>query len=138
MKTLSYFNCNIDTIILFSIVLPTMILVILLMKLFIIGEIYKNRHGCWPISYYFGEKSGCQRMIYQTIDTNIENFELQNNNNNNDDNNSNTTLFNKIIVTPLTITNMIKNVNSYLSNGIIQCNNYILRFFFHFFKETIL
>ena len=49
MKNLSYLNCNIDTIILFCIIFPIMSFTIIIMKLFVIGEIYKERHGCWPI-----------------------------------------------------------------------------------------
>jgi hypothetical protein len=44
------------------------------MKLFVIGEIHKDRNGCWPISYYFGDKLGCKKQIQKDI--NIDGFEI--------------------------------------------------------------
>jgi hypothetical protein len=49
-------------------ILPIMILTIIIMKLFVVGEMYKEQHGCWPISYYFGEINGCRRTIYENVD----------------------------------------------------------------------
>lgn len=67
-RELSYMSCNIDTIIAFVIIFPSMILCILVIKLFVIGEIHKDRNGCWPISYYFGDSIGCKKQIQKNID----------------------------------------------------------------------
>ena len=124
MKKLSYFNCNIDSIIMFSIILPIMICTLILMKLFILGEIYKDHHGCWPISYYFGERSGCQRIIYEKVKNHQENFESHV---------SSSTFLNKI----KTIFFNMKTTNLFFSEKIIQCQQYIFSFFFYFFKEIL-
>lgn len=66
-KILSYASCNISTIISFSVVFTLMVITIIIMKLFIDGEIYKDVHGCWPISFYFGDTNGCKRLIYDSV-----------------------------------------------------------------------
>jgi hypothetical protein len=38
----------------------------------------KDRRICSPISYFFGETTGCRKVIYENIK--IENFEIKNNN----------------------------------------------------------
>ena len=131
MKNLSYSNCNIDTIILFWIIFPTMFFTIIIIKLFVIGEIYKERHGCWPISYYFGEKSGCQRMIYQNIELNQENFISRQKNK--------TILFQikRILFIFEYIWLLWKDLNISLSKKILQGNQYIIHFFVSFYKEII-
>lgn len=67
-KTLSYASCNMSTIILFSVISTLMVITIIIMKLFIDGEIFNDAHGCLPISFYFGQSNGCKRLIYNTID----------------------------------------------------------------------
>ena len=131
MKNLSYLNCNIDTIILFCIIFPIMSFTIIIMKLFVIGEIYKERHGCWPISYYFGEKNGCQRMIYQNVESNQENFISRQK--------KKTFMFkiNQISSILTFIWILCKNFNIALSEKIIQGNQYIMRFFVSFFEEIV-
>lgn len=63
VKNLSFLSCNFSDILIFCIILPIMIFTIMIMKLFVVGELYKERNGCWPISYYFGEINGCRRTI---------------------------------------------------------------------------
>lgn len=74
-KVLSYLACNFSSLLSLCFIIPLMIFTIMIIKLFVDGEIYKDRHGCWPISFYFGEKDGCRRMIYKNVDgfENIEN-----------------------------------------------------------------
>ena len=127
MKNLSYLTCNVDTIIMFSFILPVMIFTLILMKLFILGEIYKDRHGCWPISYYFGERSGCQRMIDQKIENYKESFEKQINAS------SSSSFMDKIKKR----VSSLKNMNLFVSEKIIQFHHFLLTFFFYFFKERI-
>jgi hypothetical protein len=38
----------------------------------------KDRRICSPISYFFGETTGCRKVIYENIK--IENFEIKNSN----------------------------------------------------------
>jgi hypothetical protein len=45
-------------------------------KLFVTSDINKIRRSCSPISYFFGETTGCKKMIYDN--TNLENFEIKN------------------------------------------------------------
>ena len=114
MKNLNYFNCNIDIIILLCIILPTMFFTIILMKLFILGEIYKDRHNCWPVSYYFGERKGCQRTINETVETIKENFDSM----------------------PSTkFDHSFGKINKTFSENILFMNQSILKFIFHFFSE---
>ena len=114
MKNLNYFYCNIDIIILLCIILPTMFFTIIFMKLFILGEIYKHHHSCWPISYYFGEKKGCQRTINQSVETIKENFDSLH-----------STRFH----------HSIAKINKSFSENILFMNQSILKFLFHFFSE---
>ena len=113
MKSLSYFHCNKDIIFLLCIILPVMFFTLVLMKLFILGEIYKDRHGCWPISYYFGEKNGCQRTINKNAEVIKENFDSL----------------------PSKTFYSFEIINKTFSENIISCNNSILQFFFYFFSE---
>lgn len=111
MKNLNYFHCNIDIIILLCIILPTMFFTIMLMKLFILGEIYKHHHRCWPISYYFGEKKGCQRTINQSAETIKENFSSSR------------------------FHYSFEKINKSFSENILFMHQSILKFLFHFFSE---
>lgn len=82
---LSYVSCNKGSLISLTFILPFMIIAIMIMKLFVDGEIYKDRYGCWPISFYFGETNGCRRIIYKNVNASIdkavsETFENRNNN----------------------------------------------------------
>lgn len=72
-KALSYTSCNFSTLICLLIILPTMIITVLITKLFVSSDINKLIHKCSPISYYFGERTGCTKMIYEN--SKIENFQ---------------------------------------------------------------
>jgi hypothetical protein len=76
------------------------------MKLFVIGEIHKDRNGCWPISYYFGDSIGCKKQIQK----NIDGFEVLKTNN-----------FSEII-------------NSF-SESVLETNETIKQISYHFLKE---
>jgi hypothetical protein len=144
---LSYASCNTETLILFCIILPFMIIAIMIMKLFVDGEIYKDRHGCWPISFYFGETHGCRRLLYKNINMTInrnkdkhkESFEVQN---------MNTNkcyyyyyhpyLYLKEFISDIVL--KIRTVNkmvSTMSNEFIQMNEYISNSILSIFKEKI-
>jgi hypothetical protein len=72
-RILSYVSCNLTSLICISIVLPTMVLSIAVIKLFVISDIYKRQRVCSPISYFFGEKNGCRQSIRESLHR--ENFE---------------------------------------------------------------
>lgn len=62
-RPLTYIGCTLDSFISFLIIFPLMIFVILVLKLFIYSELYKDSEQCYPILYYFGQKSGCKRAV---------------------------------------------------------------------------
>ena len=62
---LTYASCNLGTILSFIIIVPTMVATILIIKLFVDSDIFKDRHKCSPVSFFFGETSGCRRMIHK-------------------------------------------------------------------------
>lgn len=68
-KNLTYTSCNIYSLICLMIFLPTMIMTILITKLFVSSDINKLNKKCSPISYYFGETNGCNKMINENIYT---------------------------------------------------------------------
>lgn len=55
-----------------------MMVTIMVAKLFVTSDINKVRRSCSPISYFFGETTGCKKLIYDN--TNLENFEIRNSN----------------------------------------------------------
>lgn len=75
---LSYTSINFSNLVCLLFVLPAMIITILITKLFVSSDINKLIHKCSPISYYFGERTGCSKMIYEN--SKIENFETRTNN----------------------------------------------------------
>lgn len=72
-RILSYFTCNVTSLLCLSIILPTMVFSIIIIKMFVSSDIYKTKRICSPVSYYFGEKTGCRQLIKDSIY--IENFE---------------------------------------------------------------
>lgn len=112
MKILNYRTCNLDSIVATSIVILVMFCTIIIIKLFIDGERYHQSHGCWPISFYFGDKDGCKRKIYKNIEETSKNIT------------SKTENFQ-------TLTSFIKQGNT----NIVQYNENILSFFYHLVKE---
>ena len=79
-KVLSYNTCNFYSLICVLFILPMMVITIMITKLFVISDINRVRRTCSPISYFFGETTGCKKLIYDNVDTNLENFEIKNNN----------------------------------------------------------
>jgi hypothetical protein len=75
-KVLSYNTCNFYSLICLLFILPMMVVTIMVTKLFVTSDINKIRRSCSPISYFFGETTGCKKMIYDN--TNLENFEIKN------------------------------------------------------------
>ena len=131
-KTLSYASCNMSTIISFSIVFSLMVMTIIIMKLFIDGEIYKDQHGCWPISMYFGEVNGCKRLIYDTV--NVDGFKTMNNTNMIQES------FNFIyVVIKIFIENIKWILNGFRLFGmyIVEMNEFIKSYIYQFAKEKV-
>ena len=62
---LSYASCNLDSILCFVVIVPSMIVTIIIIKLFVDSDIFKDRRICSPMSFFFGETSGCKRMIHK-------------------------------------------------------------------------
>ena len=79
-KVLSYNTCNFYSLICVLFILPMMVITIMITKLFVISDINRVRRTCSPISYFFGETTGCKKLIYDNVDTNLENFEIKNSN----------------------------------------------------------
>ena len=77
-KVLSYNTCNFYSLICVLFILPMMVITIMITKLFVMSDINKVKRTCSPISYFFGETTGCKKLIYDN--TNLENFEIKNNN----------------------------------------------------------
>ena len=75
-KVLSYNTCNFDSLVCVLFILPMMVVTIMITKLFVISDINKVRRTCSPISYFFGETTGCKKLIYDN--TNLENFDTKN------------------------------------------------------------
>ena len=75
-KVLSYNTCNFHSLICILVILPMMVVTVMVTKLFVTSDINKVRRSCSPISYFFGETTGCKKMIYDN--TNLENFEIRN------------------------------------------------------------
>jgi hypothetical protein len=82
------------------------------MKLFVIGEIHKDRNGCWPISYYFGDKIGCKKQIQKNIDG-FENIESKD------------------------ILKIINNSMIFLTDSVLETNEIIKQRSYHFLKSII-
>lgn len=118
MKMVNYITCNIDSIIVTSIVIFIMICTIIIIKLFIDGEIYHKTHGCWPISFYFGDSDGCKRKIYKDIKTEISRTEMSNTEMSNTENFQ-------------TFSSLIKQSDV----NIVTFNESIKRFMYHLVKE---
>lgn len=76
-QILSYVSCNLTSLICLSIILPTMFVSIIVIKLFVSSDIHKRQRVCSPISYFFGEKTGCRQTIQDSIHR--ENFETNEN-----------------------------------------------------------
>ena len=79
-KVLSYNTCNFYSLVCLLFILPIMVVTIMISKLFVMSDINRVKRTCSPISYFFGETTGCKKLIYDNIDTNLENFEIKNNN----------------------------------------------------------
>ena len=77
-KVLSYNTCNFYSLICVLFILPMMVITIMITKLFVMSDINKVKRTCSPISYFFGETTGCKKLIYDN--TNLENFEIKHNN----------------------------------------------------------
>jgi hypothetical protein len=80
-KVLSDNTCNFYSLICLLFILPMMTVTIMITKLFVMSDINRVKRTCSPISYFFGETTGCKRTIYDNTNLeNLENFEIKNNN----------------------------------------------------------
>lgn len=69
---LSYFNCNIDIIILLSIITPLLFLTIFILYLIIFSKINTKYQLCDMKYYLLGNNKTCNKMIEQTIDKKMD------------------------------------------------------------------
>lgn len=105
-RILSYVSCNLMSLICLSIILPTMVVSVVVIKLFVISDIYKRQRVCSPISYFFGEKSGCRQSIQEIVHR--ESFEINNQIN----------VFEKMLESS---SNYIIDTNEYIKSSIYKC-----------------
>jgi hypothetical protein len=103
------------------------------MKLFIDGEKFKDKHGCWPTSFFFGEVKGCKRLIYETV--NRDGFE----------NINEKTIFNTFCTITILAVDYFKTIFTLfnieivsLGLRLVEINNFILLFIYNFIQEKIL
>jgi hypothetical protein len=138
-KILSYGSCNFGTIISFCIVFSLMLITIIVMKLFIDGEIYNDKHGCWPISFYFGEVNGCKRMIYDTINTDGFQTMTKDTTNGNSVNTefSYLSIINMIIISILKYLKLFMNEITLFGLYIVETNDLIKSYIYQFVKEKV-
>lgn len=69
---LSYFNCNVDIIILLSIIIPLLFLTIFILYLIIFDKINAKYHFCDMKYYLLGNNKTCNKTIEQTIDKKMD------------------------------------------------------------------
>ena len=103
------------------------------MKLFVDGEIYKDRHGCWPISFYFGETHGCRRIIYKNINNSHKKSSKEIIHEHYENKNNGIANFQKII---FKFFNILKYVNDVL-NKMIELNESTQKNIYIILKEKI-
>ena len=69
---LSYFKCNVDIIILLSIITPLLFLTIFILYLIIFSKINAKYHFCDMKYYLLGNNKMCNKMIEETINKKMD------------------------------------------------------------------
>jgi hypothetical protein len=67
MISLNYFNCNKDTILLLAVIVPSIIIMVLIVNMFVFGEV-NNKYGvCNPVYFFWGNTAVCSKFIETTV-----------------------------------------------------------------------